>query len=115
MATLAKNFPIFKRRKSKNADLHVKSFEHYWNVARTRDLNLAAEAMDGLKKDEFLNTFKKKATEWISRYEDDHFQNHAQLTAAFLQRFWKEKLSSQLCDRIRELKQKDMDVEAYAR
>ena len=61
-----------------------------------------------------MNTFSKGATEWISRYNENHFNTYALLVAAFLQRFCKEKSSSQLCSNIRELQQGRMDVEAYA-
>ena len=114
MAALAKNFPVFSRKKTEDADIHVNRFEHYWKVARPRDPNLAAVALEELKRDAFVNTFAKLATEWISRYNDNHFETYAPLVAAFLQRFRKEKSSSQLCSNIRELQQGRMDVEAYA-
>ena len=114
MAALAKNFPVFAGKKSEDADIHVSRFEHYWKVARPRDPNPAAAALEELKRDAFINTFSKGATEWISRYNENHFNTYALLVAAFLQRFRKEKSSSQLCSNIRELQQGRMDVEAYA-
>ena len=114
MAMLEKNFPVFTGRKTEDANIHVNRFEHYWKVARPRDPNLAAVALEELKRDAFINTFAKGATEWISRYNENHFNTYAPLVAAFLQRFHKEKSSSQLCSNIRELQQGRMDVEAYA-
>ncbi|NHV87683.1 hypothetical protein, partial [Escherichia coli] len=63
MASLAKNFPLFAGRKSEDADLHVQQFEHYWKVARPRDPSIVEAEMEELKKDAFINSFKKKATE----------------------------------------------------
>ena len=114
MAALAKNFPVFTGKKSEDADIHVSRFEHYWKVTRPRDPNPAALALEELKRDAFINTFSKGATEWISRYNENHFNTYALLVAVFLQRFRKEKSSSQLCSNIRELQQGHMDVEAYA-
>ena len=114
MATLAKKIPFFVGKQSDDVDLHVRRFEQYWKVARPRDPNIEAAALEELKKDSFLNTFQKKAIEWISRYEDNHYNTYAPLVTAFLQRFRKEKSSSQICVRIREMRQEDMDVEAYA-
>lgn len=114
MAALAKKIPIFARKKSKDADFHVNRFKYSWKVARPQDPNLAAQALRELKKDAFMNTFTKGATEWISRYEENHFNTYEQVVEAFLERFRKEKSSSQLCSNMRELQQGNMDVEAYA-
>ena len=113
MATLAKNFHVFASKQSDDADLHVRRFEEYWKVAKPQDPNIEATDLEELKKDSLFNTFQKKTTEWISRYEDNHHNTYAQVISFFLQRFRKEKSSSQLCDRIREMRQEDMDVEAY--
>ena len=94
MAALAKNFPVFAGKQSDDADRHVRRFEQHWKVARLRDRNIEAATLEELKKDSFLNTFQKKATEWISRYEDNHFNTYAAVVTAFLQRFGKEKSSS---------------------
>ena len=58
---LAKNFPIFKRNKAKDAEFHVKSFKHYWNVAMVGNVHQAFDAVDSIKRDALLNTFKIKA------------------------------------------------------
>ena len=65
-------------------------------------------------KDAFINTFKNKAIEWYLRYKLERFGMYNEVVVAFLQRYWWEKSSSQLCDKIRSLKQDDMDVETYA-
>lgn len=62
MAALAKHFPIFVGKKSEDAEFHVNRFEYYWKVAQSKDPNLAAQAMEELKKDAFMNTFTKGAT-----------------------------------------------------
>ena len=59
MANLAKNFPIFKGRKYEDTDLLVKGFEHYWNVANPTDVHLVVGALGRLKKNAFLNSFKR--------------------------------------------------------
>ena len=48
------------------------------------------------------------------KYKLEHIATHKDVVDSFLQRFRSEKLSSQLCDKIRGLKQEDMDVEGYA-
>lgn len=77
MAALAKDFLVFSGRQLDDVDLHVKRFEQYWKVARPRDPNIEATALEELKKDSFFNAFQKKATKWISRYEDNHYNTYA--------------------------------------
>ena len=81
-------------------------------MAKPRDPAIMEAKMSELNKDSFINTFQKKAMEWYSRYKPKHFATHYDVVVAFLQRFWSEKSISQLCDKIRSLKQEDMDVEA---
>ena len=73
-------------------------------MAKPRDPAITKVEMNELKKDAFINTFQKKAMEWYSRYKPDHFATHNEVVIAFLQRFQSEKLSSQVCDKVRGLK-----------
>ena len=87
-----KKFPLYARENYEDVELHVQEFAHYWKVVKPTDPIIIETNMNELKKDVFINTFKKKAREWYSRYKPEHFNTHNEVVVAFLQRFRLEKI-----------------------
>ena len=99
----------FRGRSKEDVDCHVAQFETKWQASGYQALH-----NDQTKLQQFAATLEGKAMSWFSQYGVAHFMTYNALKAAFLQRFRKEKIPTDILKKIKIIRQKNMAVDDFA-